>query len=103
MYEAGMSKLKRVVLVVEIVAEKEFPNAVSGASGEVGTMRCGNWKFPEEISAGHVDGVREVGIEELEVFTGYEGVARLSAALQPSLCTFNSIAWHPVLSGAQSV
>ena len=36
----------------DIQALKEFPNAVSGLLGEVGTIKWGNWKVPDEISVG---------------------------------------------------
>lgn len=40
----------------EMYALKEFPKAVFGLWLEVGTIRCGNWKVPDEISVGHAAG-----------------------------------------------
>jgi len=68
--------LKRVVFAGEIVATYWLPNALSGSSGEVGTMRCGNWNVPEEISVGQeaeveeAEAVVDVGVGEAEVELG---------------------------------
>lgn len=50
-----MSNWNNVTLLGEMYALYEFPNEVFDSRGEVGTMRCGNWKTPPEISVGQED------------------------------------------------
>lgn len=105
LYVAGISKLKSVVLEAEMVAEKELPNDILGASGEVGTMRCGNWKLPDEMSVGQVAGIGEVGVEGVDdsfiaedTSNGTTGERRFPAASQDFASVFSQRGWQPVLS-----
>lgn len=42
-YEVGMSKLKMVDTLEEMVPKYWVPNAVSGDVEETGTIKCGYW------------------------------------------------------------